>query len=634
MPSTALLMADNRPPVLSQPRVSTLTYPALAFALNALYACAHGYDLLYYRMASAECQHATQGVRHASYCKLPAIAHALEKYNTVVFIDSDSFFLQRNVSVPELLQQYAPPAHATPSRPAVWLANDLPQLGERPNGGFHVWLGGGGGDSAASRVLRTWWHLPALKYAVEHDYEQHALQWSLGQLRAAVPLIGTLQLRAMADTFTHAVAHIDHTKAERRLWVMAVALLAAAHERPDEGAASAPRRHRRLQQLLQQASAIPPTVDPPAALRARALRAAADLLGDGFGAPARPAAIFSQDGVRCNRRAGGLAAAAQAPRLRAFEYNASVMSLRTLPAHDLLGADGLTLALLPCRGARGNSGGPAGGGGRENVLQEWRAVGSGAWQLVARPSFCIGVGPRKAPKTPYPPLAQLHNCAGVASGGSAGSGGPLALLRLQHESKRGRLEVRATMSAVRGALRDAAREMRQLHGREGRQLRQKRLRPSGEWPHKQRKHKHKKHKKHHQGREDADGTVAEAQLQPDPQHDAARRPAKGKGKAPFWQDGALKADQPPDARLCLSTWRGMLGVGSVPVFAPCAPAEDPPGEGSKEARAQRFALLDAPPEAAVAGEERRDAKLLQLGGAGADGGLCVSALSQGVAWQA
>ena len=100
MPSTALLMADNRAPVLSQPRVGTLTYPALAFALNALYACAHGYDLLYYRMASAECQHATQGVRHASYCKLPAIAHALERYGTVAFIDSDSFFLHVRAHAP------------------------------------------------------------------------------------------------------------------------------------------------------------------------------------------------------------------------------------------------------------------------------------------------------------------------------------------------------------------------------------------------------------------------------------------------------------------------------------------------------------------------------------------------------
>ena len=57
----------------------------------------------------------TQGVRHASYCKLPAIANSLRSYSTVAFIDSDSFFLHRNVSLPALLKAYAPPAHATPS---------------------------------------------------------------------------------------------------------------------------------------------------------------------------------------------------------------------------------------------------------------------------------------------------------------------------------------------------------------------------------------------------------------------------------------------------------------------------------------------------------------------------------------
>ena len=133
---------------------------------------------------------------------------------------------RRNLSVPALLREYAPPPRASPANPAVWFANDLPQLGERPNGGFHVWLKDASGGAA--RLLRTWWHLPAGKYSVEHDYEQHALQWALSQLKQAVPLMGTLQLRAMHEDFTNlAVAPIDHTKAERRLWVMAVALLAA-----------------------------------------------------------------------------------------------------------------------------------------------------------------------------------------------------------------------------------------------------------------------------------------------------------------------------------------------------------------------------------------------------------------------
>ncbi len=50
----AVLMVDDRAPASASPRGSGLSYPALAFALNAVYACGHGNDLLYYRMGSAE----------------------------------------------------------------------------------------------------------------------------------------------------------------------------------------------------------------------------------------------------------------------------------------------------------------------------------------------------------------------------------------------------------------------------------------------------------------------------------------------------------------------------------------------------------------------------------------------------
>ena len=170
--TTAIVMADNRAPALT----STPTYPALAFALNALYACGHGYDLLYYRMASPTCAHPLQGARDASYCKMPAIAAALQAgYDSVAFVDSDSFFLQRNVSLPSLVARYAPPPpHAAAAPLGAWFACDLPQLGERPNGGFHLWRRGDG----AERLLRTWW--PRRRpLQPRRDYEQHALQWAL-----------------------------------------------------------------------------------------------------------------------------------------------------------------------------------------------------------------------------------------------------------------------------------------------------------------------------------------------------------------------------------------------------------------------------------------------------------------------
>ena len=231
---TAVLMSDNRPPVPDRLDAASLTYPALAFALNALYACEHGYDLLFYQMVAPTCRHVTDGPRHAS-CKLPAIADALRRgYSTVIFIDSDSYFLQRNISFQNLIEQYRPHTNAGSDAPrAAWFANDLPQLGDRPNGGLHVWT--------APRVHCVYCVPGGIYRPLSTELSMTmSSTHSSGRFHScgAVPHIGTLQLRAMADatlTFRHAVAHIDHTKADWRLWTMACALLSAADRLESRG---------------------------------------------------------------------------------------------------------------------------------------------------------------------------------------------------------------------------------------------------------------------------------------------------------------------------------------------------------------------------------------------------------------
>ena len=419
--STAIVMADNRAPSSSAP-----TYPARAFALNALYACGHGYDLLYYRMASPTCAHPLQGARDASYCKMPAIAAALQAgYDSVAFVDSDSFFLHRNVSLPSLVARYAPPPpHAAAAPLGAWFACDLPQLGERPNGGFHLWRRGDG----AERLLRTWWHLDGGRFNTAHDYEQHALQWALWHLADAAPLMGTLQLKSMDDTFHEAIAHIDHTKAERRLWVMATALVDAALELPPErtGVRLAAARRAALARIRAQAAAAPPNA-PPDALRARALDAAAALLRDGF-AGAAAAGAAAGEPVRCGGGGGGALRALPA-------FNATAEGAARLPRAELLRADGLPLVLLRCGAAEG--------------LQRWTRRADGQWALSDDPRFCVHVGPRKAPKSPHPMLAQLRRCepadatAALELRGAASAGG-------------GALRTTAAPAALEAAVRRAA----------------------------------------------------------------------------------------------------------------------------------------------------------------------------------
>ena len=666
---TAIVMSDNREPALTSPSAATLAYPSLAFALNALYACRHGYDLLYYRMLSPECAHQLEGTRHASYCKLPAIAHALERYDTgerahsrisnapsslcalqlpacqpawtraravfcvrvclshaVAFIDSDSFFLERNLSLPALIARYAPPKSATPADAAAWFANDLPQLGERPNGGFHVWHGGGGGGGGgghsvpdAARLLRTWWHLPATKYATEHDYEQHALQWRFGALRDAARRVGVLQLHAMltpaADSHAQQpLVHIDHTKAERRLWTMSVELIAAAAEACADavgggpgGMNSTPERRRRMLALLRQSRGLPAGSEPPPALKQRALRLAAGLLGEGFGTP-RGGALHSSGGAACPLQGRTGDASSSTSRLHAYPYNATAMAVRTLPAQGLLSAAGLPLTLERC------------GETRPGIQQEWllaadapqRQLGN-VWRLAAAPGFCLAIGPRKAPKSPYPMLAQLMPCDSGRRRGDGSVGNDAAasgLVTLVHDAVASRVRTREPMATLRLALRDAAARYRRSSphtaGEGGRRLKQKRTASR---------------------RREALATKA---------HATTRRGGGGSGgaakrkrrKPPLWQDGSVRLPTASD-HLCLGTWRSQLSAGVSVVFGACA-AHDKAAATAREGAAQRALVVVRQTASSASGVEAGGSRLarLQLG----DGNLCVSAHADGVGW--
>ena len=102
---TAIVMMDTRPAQLAADApTAELDYPQLAFELNRGYACQHGYDLLYLRMQAATCRHELLGERHPSYCKLAAVAEALHRgYELVAFLDSDAFFQNASLPLPELL---------------------------------------------------------------------------------------------------------------------------------------------------------------------------------------------------------------------------------------------------------------------------------------------------------------------------------------------------------------------------------------------------------------------------------------------------------------------------------------------------------------------------------------------------
>lgn len=157
---TAIVMMDTRPAQLAADApTAELDYPQLAFELNRGYACQHGYDLLYLRMQAATCRHELLGERHPSYCKLAAVAEALHRgYTLVAFLDSDAFFHNLTLSVPQLLSLHRGSrlGGGTSAEPAAASFGVDQPFSFGSNGGVQFWRN----TADAARLLRLWWHLP------------------------------------------------------------------------------------------------------------------------------------------------------------------------------------------------------------------------------------------------------------------------------------------------------------------------------------------------------------------------------------------------------------------------------------------------------------------------------------------
>ena len=244
--STALVMLDTRPLAFEQAARASVSLKVvspstLAAFCNMRWACLHGYDFFFFRLAGGGCTHPTWGRRHPSYCKLSAVSHvlALSKYDWVVFFDSDAFVRNSLVDLPQLLTQYgAVPrslsAQPSTGMPSVFFAWDTPySLG--PNAGFFV-----ARDTNCTReLLHTWWHLDHGPYGVTHSFEQNSLQWVLMHTDSHRHTVQTLRLRAIHPLVPDAIGHLDHNVGtKQRVWSMAAAAVASIlGEERDRGVA-------------------------------------------------------------------------------------------------------------------------------------------------------------------------------------------------------------------------------------------------------------------------------------------------------------------------------------------------------------------------------------------------------------
>ena len=463
---TVLLMQDTHAPLPLPTKTSKLHFTSFAAIVNAYYACSNAYDFLYMRLSEDGCNHPTYGRRHPSYCKLPAIGVALRKWRVVIFIDSDSWFVPHAPSIDAVIAESrglrdlsddgsrrggAASTQDSSRSPSLTLAWDLP-YSNGPNCGFMVWRN----STRARTMLSTWWHLDAGVYAAQHDYEQRAMHWAVVHLeryRHAIETIRVAPLALDAASSGSPLIHVDHTRNRDRYWRLGLAVLDIAthmgmNDKPFASSLSS--MQNRTSARLKTAEHLLVNDDPyrvhaTGTLRRSLLRAAlttARLLmrRSRCSSPSDTEAssrLFSEC-VRSrafNATRAGLRWLSPRSILAKFTESTTISDERVNPVfmaneNALAHIEGVPLVLRRCSHAL-------------SPWQLWQKVerrdtgNSSSIQLASSSGMwgrelCARVGPGRATREPFLPLAQLGRCRSSKQAMVAGDGdSSVAFVRAQ-----------------------------------------------------------------------------------------------------------------------------------------------------------------------------------------------------------
>ena len=99
------------------------------------------------------------------------MARALDMgYKKVLFLDSDAFFSDTSVTIPNLIQQYVEPQDLSMGK-TVFFSGDLPYRHDRVNTGVILAMAHPGTTS----FLRGWWAPPSGRWARNSPFEQEVV---------------------------------------------------------------------------------------------------------------------------------------------------------------------------------------------------------------------------------------------------------------------------------------------------------------------------------------------------------------------------------------------------------------------------------------------------------------------------
>jgi hypothetical protein len=165
-----IFMADNR---AITPDFHSAQYNSLATVINYEYAKKFGYDFVYYRTYYIDeksynlyncVDKNNNSFRHASWSKiLCALNAAKQKYDYIVYIDSDCIFRNLSISIEEFIN--------TNTAKDIIFFNNKPWGDEIPCAGFFICKV----NEYTIKFLESWYNVNIPEKNKEHPWEQDAL---------------------------------------------------------------------------------------------------------------------------------------------------------------------------------------------------------------------------------------------------------------------------------------------------------------------------------------------------------------------------------------------------------------------------------------------------------------------------
>jgi hypothetical protein len=135
-PKILVLMSDNRP--LSADVNKNNNFMSFVAYINKQYCSKYGYDfkyiIPYYKIDNGDLLSCidlnTRQLRHSSYSKIASVRANIEKYDYVVYIDSDCCFMDFNKSVEQVIAKY--------KNDNIIFQSNVPYNSDLPCAGFFI----------------------------------------------------------------------------------------------------------------------------------------------------------------------------------------------------------------------------------------------------------------------------------------------------------------------------------------------------------------------------------------------------------------------------------------------------------------------------------------------------------------